>query len=420
MINVTDRQKMTEKKLRSFSAYKDDFPILKRRQQGRPLIYLDSAASTQKPQAVLEEMARFYRENYANIHRGVYQLSQEATQLYEGARETVRQFLGARDGREIVFVRGTTEGINLLAATLGRDRVGPGDEIIISHLEHHANIVPWQILCREVGATLKVIPIDESGQIQLDVFLELLSDKTRLISIAHVSNALGTILPVQTIIAEAKRRGIPVVLDGAQGAAHFPVDVQELDCDFYLFSGHKLYGPTGIGVLYGRLELLQEMPPYQSGGDMIRTVSFEETTFADPPHRFEAGTPHIAGAIGLAAAIKYLNQVGWAAIVRHETELVTYGTELLSQVPGLKLVGTAGEKVAVFSFVLDYAHPHDIATILDGEGIAVRAGHHCAQPLMDRFGLSATTRASLGLYNSKSDLEALVDGLSEVRSILHR
>lgn len=394
-----------------------DFPIFKHRVRGHDLVYLDSAASAQKPQVVLDTLHRFYAEGYANIHRGVYRLSEEATRIYEGAREKVRRFLGAAETREIVFVRGTTEGINLLAQTLGRQRVGACDEVLLTQLEHHSNIVPWQMLCESVGATLKVAPIDDAGGVDLDAYAALLGPKTKLVALGHVSNALGTINPVKRMVALAHEHGAPVVVDGAQAVPHLPVDVQDLDCDFYVFSGHKLYGPTGIGILYGKGELLESLPPYQGGGDMIRSVTFEKTTFAPPPGRFEAGTPDIAGAIGLGAAIYYLESIGFDAIQAHEQELLAYGTRLLAGIDGLRLIGTAPEKVGVFSFVIEGVHPHDIGTILDGEGICVRAGHHCAQPVMERYCVPATTRASLGLYNTTADLDALAAGLRRVKEI---
>ncbi len=399
---------------------RDDFPIFQPDESGRRLIYLDSAASAQKPQVVVDSLQRFYTGGYANIHRGVYRLSEEATQLYEATREKVRRFLGARDVREIVFVRGTTEGLNLLAGSFGRDRVGEGDEIIVSRMEHHSNIVPWQLLAERVGAKLRVVPINDAGELDMPAYAELLGPRTKLVSVAHVSNALGTINPVKEIIALAHARGVPVILDGAQAVPHLPVDVQELDCDFYVFSGHKLYGPTGIGILYGKAELLEEMSPWQGGGDMIRSVSFEGSSWADIPQKFEAGTPDIAGAVGLGTAIYYVSSVGFEAIATHDRELLDHGTALLDRIPGLRIIGRARDKVAVLSFVLDGVHPHDIGTVLDSEGIAVRAGHHCAQPVMEHFGVPATTRASLGLYNSKEDLDALASGLVKIREMFGR
>jgi cysteine desulfurase/selenocysteine lyase len=392
-----------------------DFPILQRSMRGKPLVYLDSAASAQKPAVVIDALARFYSDGYANIHRGVYQLSEEATQLYEGAREKVRALINAGESREIIFARGTTEGINLVANSYGGMAVGEDDEILLTHLEHHSNIVPWQLLAERRGARLNVVPIDDTGDVDMAEFAARLTPRVKIVAVAHVSNALGTVNPIREMIRLAKANGSVVLLDGAQAVPHMRVDVRELDCDFYVFSGHKLYGPTGIGVLYGRAELLEAMPPFQGGGDMIRSVSFEETLYNEIPHKFEAGTPDIAGAVGLAAAIDYLNGIGFEAIEAHGRELLDYGTRLLQDVPGLRLIGTASEKVAVLSFVMDGAHPHDVGTILDREGIAVRAGHHCAQPVMERFGIPATTRASLGVYNRSSDLDTLVAGLIEIR-----
>ena len=397
-----------------------DFPIFQHLVRGRELVYLDSAASAQKPQVVLDTLHRFYSEGYANIHRGVYLLSEEATRIYEGTREKVRRLLGARETREIIFLRGTTEGINLLAQTLGRQRVGAGDEILLTHMEHHSNIVPWQMLCEQVGGKLVVAPIDERGVLDLEAWTALLSPRTKLVAAVHVSNALGTVNPIKQMAALAHERGIPVVVDGAQAVPHLAVDVKDLDCDFYVFSGHKLYGPTGIGILYGKAALLEALPPYQGGGDMIRSVTFAKTIFAPPPYRFEAGTPDIAGAIGLGAAIYYVESIGFEAIVAHEQALLAHGTALLEAIPGLRLIGTAPGKVGVLSFVMEGVHPHDIGTILDGEGICVRAGHHCAQPVMERFGVPATTRASLGLYNTTTDLDALAAGLHKIRELFPR
>jgi cysteine desulfurase / selenocysteine lyase len=392
-----------------------DFPIFQTGGRDNGLVYLDSGASAQKPQVVLDAMTSLYSTSYANIHRGVYHLSEEATRLYEGARETVRAFLNARHSREIIFLRGTTEAINLLASTIGRERLGEGDEILITHLEHHSNIVPWQLLCQSTGAVLKVVPISDSGEVDMGAFAELLGPRTKLVSVAHVSNALGTINPVKEIAAMAHAQGVPVILDGAQAVPHFAIDVQDLDCDFYVFSGHKLYGPTGIGVLFGKAELLETMPPYQGGGDMIESVTFEKTTYAPLPARFEAGTPNIAGTVGLAAAIDYIQGIGFENIEAHAAELHTYGNELLNAVPGLRQIGTAKNKATLFSFVLDGIHPHDVGTFLGAENVAVRTGHHCAQPVMDRFQVPATTRASLGLYNTKADLDALGDAIGKLR-----
>jgi cysteine desulfurase/selenocysteine lyase len=384
-----------------------DFPILEQQSHGHPLVFLDSAASAQKPQQVIDAMSEFYGRDYANIHRGVYELSQRATEAFEAAREKVRGFLNAREAREIIFVRGTTEAINLVAMTHGRKHVNAGDEILITAMEHHSNIVPWQLLCEERGAKLVVAPIDDRGALMLDEFEKRLTPRTRMVAVTHVSNALGSVNPVREITRLAHERGIPVLVDGAQAAPHGPIDVRELDCDFYAFSSHKLFGPTGIGVLYGRADLLEAMPPYQGGGEMILTVSFEKSTWAPIPHKFEAGTPDIAGAVGLGAAIDYLAEVGFDRIAAHEHDLLEYGTKLLAAIPGLRLIGTAADKAAVLSFVLDGVHPHDVGTILDQEGIAVRTGHHCAQPVMERFEVPATTRASIALYSTRAELDAL-------------
>jgi cysteine desulfurase/selenocysteine lyase len=396
---------------------REDFPALSQTVYGKPLVYLDNAATTQKPRAVIEAMNRFYLTGCANIHRGVHLLSERATAAYEQARVTVQRFLNAAQAREIIFVRGATEAINLVAQTYGRVNVGRGDEVLITELEHHSNIVPWQMLCQENGALLRVAPIDDRGEVRLEEFEKLLGPRTRLVSVAHVSNALGTVNPVRRIVETAHRWNVPVMLDGAQAAPHLKVDVQALGCDFYAFSGHKLYGPTGIGVLYGRAALLEAMPPYQGGGDMISSVTFEHTTYNELPYKFEAGTPHIAGAIGLAAAIDYLNQLGLDEIAAYEHELLAYATAALTRIPGLRLIGTAREKAAVLSFVIDGVHPHDVGTILDREGIAVRAGHHCAQPVMERFGVPATTRASLAFYNTMEEIDALVRGIRAVKEV---
>ncbi len=388
-----------------------DFPILKRRLHGKPLVYLDSAASAQKPSVVIDALSDFYSNRYANIHRGLYQLSADATRDFEAVREKVRAFIGAPDSREIVFVRNATEAINLVAMSWGREQIGAGDEILISAMEHHANIVPWQLLCIEKQAQLRVIPVDERGDLDLEAFDALLCPRTKLLAIAHVSNALGTINPLPQLIARAHEVGVPVLLDGAQAVPHMPVDVQQLDCDFYAFSGHKLFAPSGSGVLYAKLDILASMPPFLSGGEMIESVSFEKTTFKPPPHRFEAGTPDIAGVIGLGAAIDYLNSVGMNRINDWEHELLAYATGALDEIPELRIIGTARAKAAVISFVLDGVHPHDVATILDQQGIAVRAGHHCAQPIMERFGVPATTRASFSLYNTPAEVDALVQAI---------
>jgi cysteine desulfurase/selenocysteine lyase len=394
-----------------------DFPILHQEVHGRPLVYLDSAATSQKPQVVLDALADYYARDNANVHRGVHRLSERATEAYEGARARIQRFLNAAHPREIIFVRGTTEGINLVAQTHGRRTVGPGDEVVITALEHHSNIVPWQILCEEKGAVLRVVPIDDAGEVDVDAYERLLGERTRLVAVAHVSNALGTIVPVKRMIEAAHRRGIVVLVDGAQAAPHLRVDVRALDCDFYAFSGHKTYGPTGIGVLYGKTELLEAMPPFQGGGDMIKSVSFEKTVYNDLPYKFEAGTPHIAGAIGLGVALEYLEGLGLDLVAAHEHALLVHGTERLSSLPGLRLVGTAREKASVLSFLVDGVHAHDVGSILDREGIAVRTGHHCAMPVMTRFGIAATARASLGLYNRVEDIDALVEGLAKVREI---
>ena len=396
---------------------REDFPILKETVHGKPLIYLDNAATSQKPQAVIDATARYYSADNSNIHRGVHLLSQRATTEYEDARIKVQNFINAAHSREIIFVRGTTEAINLVVNSYGRANVRSGDEILITTMEHHSNIVPWQILCEEKGAKLRVAPINDDGDLILEEFDKLLNERTKFVSLAHVSNALGTINPVRQIIEKAHSLGIPVLLDGAQAAPHTKIDVQELDCDFYAFSGHKLFGPTGVGVLYGKSRLLEAMPPYQGGGDMIATVTFEKTTYNALPYKFEAGTPNIAGTIGLAAAIDYVNQVGIENISKYEHELLTYGTEALSQVPGLRLIGTAKEKASVFSFVLEGIHPHDVGTIVDREGIAIRTGHHCTMPLMNRLGIPATSRASLAFYNTKAEIDALVAGVYKVKEV---
>jgi cysteine desulfurase/selenocysteine lyase len=393
------------------------FPILRTTVHDKPLVYLDNAASAQKPRSVIEAESAAYERYYSNIHRGVHQLSIWSTDAYEAARAKVRDFLHARESREIIFLRGTTEAINLVAQTYGRREVGAGDEVLISTLEHHSNIVPWQMLCEEKGARLVVAPINDAGEIEREAFAKLLSPRTRLVALAHVSNALGTINPVKAMIEMAHGRGVPVLVDGAQAVPHLRVDVTELGCDFYAFSAHKLYGPSGTGVLYGRAELLEAMPPWQGGGDMIASVTFQKTTFNVLPYKFEAGTPNIAGVIALGAAIDFVNELGLEAIAAHEEGLLHYATESLSAIPGLRLVGTAREKAGVLSFVLEGIHPHDIGTVLDYEGIAVRTGHHCAQPVMDRFGLPATARASLGCFNNREDIDALVKGIRKVQEV---
>jgi len=397
---------------------RNDFPILKMRIRGKPLVYLDNAASTQKPAAVIDAYNVFYSGCYSNIHRGVYHLSETATKAYEDAREKARAFIHAGSAEETVFVRGTTEGINLVAHSFGRSRLREGDEVLISWMEHHSNIVPWQMACDAAGAKLRVVPINDRGEFLLDAYEKLLGPKTRIVAVSHVSNALGTVNPVKEIVARAHAAGVPVLLDGAQAVAHTAVDVRDLGCDFYVFSGHKLFGPTGVGILYGRRELLDAMPPYQGGGDMIRSVTFEKTVYNDVPYRFEAGTPNIAGAIGLGAAIDYVRAIGLDAIAAYESDVYAYAVQRLASIPGLRLIGTARHRVSVLSFVLEGMHPHDIGTILDQEGIAVRTGHHCAQPVMERFGVPATARASLALYNTREEVDALVRGIDKVREVL--
>jgi len=394
-----------------------DFPILHQQAHGHPLVYLDNAATSQKPKAVIDAIVNYYEGYNANIHRGVHYLSERATAEYEAARKVIGQFINAARPAEIIFVRGTTEAINLVAQTYGRASVGEGDEVLITAMEHHSNIVPWQLLCQEKKAKLRVAPINEAGELILAEFEKLLGPPTKIVGVGHVSNALGTVNPIATIVKMAHAKNIPVLVDGAQAVPRMPVDVQALDCDFYTFSGHKTYGPTGIGVLYGKLPLLEAMPPYQGGGEMISSVSFEKTVYNKVPHKFEAGTPDISGPIGLRAAIEYLQRLGMDNIARHEHQLLSYATEQVSKVPGVRLVGTAKEKAGVLSFVMEGVHPHDIGTILDQEGIAIRTGHHCAQPVMTRFGLDATARASFGLYNTKEEVDALVRGLEKVREV---
>ncbi|MEC9140767.1 MAG: cysteine desulfurase [Chloroflexota bacterium] len=392
-------------------AVRKDFPILNREVQGKPLVYLDSAATSQKPQSVIDTLVRYYSETNANVHRGVHTLSQEATDEYEGARSKVREFIAASDDAEIIFTRGTTEGINLVAQTLGLNRVNEGDEVIISNMEHHSNVVPWQMLCEARGANLKVIPINDDGELLMDEYEKLINPRTKLVSVVHLSNALGTINPAKDIVAIAHQHGVPVLLDGAQSAPHMAVNVRELDCDFYAFSGHKLYGPTGIGILYGKREILESMRPYQGGGDMIKSVTFEKTLYNNLPYKFEAGTPNIAGAIGLGAAIDYVNSIGIERIAAYEQLLLEYGTEQLAAIERLQIIGNAHDKGGVLSFLLEGIHPHDIGTVLDTQGIAIRTGHHCTQPLMQRFQIPATARASLAFYNTKSEIDALVEGI---------
>jgi cysteine desulfurase/selenocysteine lyase len=396
------------------AAIRRDFPILAREVYGKPLVYLDNAASAQKPEAVIRAERDVYEKCYANIHRGVHWLSVHATDAYDAAREKARAFINAADAREIIFVRGTTEAVNLVAQTYGRTRVGAGDEILITGLEHHSNIVPWQLLCEEKGASLRVAPITDSGEVDLEEMERLITPRTRIVSVAHLSNALGTVLPIRRIVDMAHAHGVPVLVDGAQAVPRMSVDVQALDCDFYAFSSHKIYGPTGVGVLYGKTALLDEMPPYQGGGDMIRSVTFEKTTFNALPYKFEAGTPNIAGGIAFGAALDYVSGIGLPSIEAHERDLLEYATASVSGIPGLRIIGTAREKAGVLSFVLDRVHPHDIGTVLDREGIAIRTGHHCAQPVMDRFGLPATARASFGLYNTREEVDALVRAIHKV------
>ena len=399
------------------SRIRNDFPILAQQVHGKPLVYLDNAATSQKPQSVLDALNRYYTTENSNIHRGIHYLSEQATADYEESRSKIRRLVNASDDREIIFVRGTTEGINLVAGSYGRANVGEGDEVIISAMEHHSNIVPWQILCQERGAHLRVVPMNDDGELLVDEYERLLGPRTRLVSMVHVSNSLGTINPIRRVIEMAHSRGVPVLVDGAQSAPHMNVDVQDLDCDFFAFSGHKLYGPTGIGVLYGKADLLESMPPYQGGGDMIKSVSFEKTTYNSLPYKFEAGTPNIAGTIGLGAAVDYVSSIGLENIESYEHELLEYGTKALSSISGLRLIGTARKKAGILSFVLDGVHPHDIGTILDSEGIAVRTGHHCTQPVMERFGIPATARASLAFYNTRDEIDALVKGIDKVMEV---
>jgi cysteine desulfurase/selenocysteine lyase len=394
-----------------------DFPALHQESHGHPLAYLDNAATTQKPQPVIDAVRTFYEQDCSNVHRGVHLLSQRATVAYEQSRTAIKNHIGANDSREIVFTRSTTEGINLIAASFVRPRLEAGDEVLISTMEHHSNIVPWQILCEERGAELKVIPINDDGEIIFEEYEKLLSDRTKIVGVVHVSNALGTINPVREMIELAHSHGVPVLIDGAQALPHLQVNVQELDCDFFVCSAHKAYGPTGIGALYGKREHLLEMVPYQGGGDMILSVTFDGTTFNEPPHRFEAGTPNIEGAIGFAEALRYLDEIGLESVAAHESDLLATATEAVLKVPGVRLVGSAQEKASVLSFVMEGIHPHDIGTILDSEGIAVRAGHHCAQPVMARYGVSATVRASFGLYNTHREIDALVAGLKKVKGV---
>lgn len=396
---------------------REDFPILHELVHGKPLVYLDNAATAHKPRSVIEATNAYYRHDNANIHRGVHELSQRATAAYERTRTAVAQFINASSPQEIVFVRGATEAINLVAQSYGTSHIAAGDEILLSHMEHHSNIVPWQLLAERVGARIRVIPMDDAGQLDLDAYRRLLGPRTKIVGLVHISNALGTINPVAEMIEMAHAEGAPVLIDGAQAAPHQPIDVQALDCDFYTISSHKMFGPDGVGVLYGKADLLETMPPYQGGGEMIRTVAFERTEYAPIPAKFEAGTPHISGVIALRAAIEYLEQLGWEGIRRHETDLLAYGTATLLEIPGLRLIGTAAHKASVLSFVLEGVHPHDIGTILDQEGIAIRTGHHCAQPVMERFGVPATARASLAFYNTRDEIDVLGRALHRVREI---
>jgi cysteine desulfurase/selenocysteine lyase len=397
-----------------------DFPALHQIVHGHPLAYLDNGATTQKPRVVIEAEERFYERDCANVHRGVHALSERATASFNGAREAVKRFVNAASPREIVFVRGATEAINLVAQSYAQGHLGPGDEVVLTELEHHANIVPWQLVCQQTGARLRVAPISDDGEVRIEEYLKLLGPRVRMVAVSHVSNALGTVNPVRAMIEAAHAKGIPVLVDGAQAAPHIHIDVQALDCDFYAFSGHKVYGPTGIGVLYGRLGLLERMPPYQGGGEMIRRVTFAATEYAAPPLKFEAGTPNIAGAIGLGAALEYVGTLGLEAIAAHEHFLLERASEALKEIPGVRLIGTAREKASLVSFVMDGVHPHDIGTILDHQGVAVRTGHHCAMPVMDHYRVPATARASFGLYNTEAEVDALVSGLRRVREIFGR
>jgi cysteine desulfurase/selenocysteine lyase len=392
-------------------------PILHREVHGKPLVYLDNAATAQKPQSVIDAVQRYYRHTNANVHRGLHALSEEATTAYEGAREKIQGLINAPALEEIVYVRGTTEAMNLVAQSYGRSTLKPGDEVLITHMEHHSGIVPWQLACEQTGATLRVVPINDRGELILEEFEKLLTDRTKIVSCVHVSNALGTINPVEHIVAKAKEAGAVTVIDGAQAVPHMPVDVQKIGCDFYAFSAHKMYGPTGIGALWGRTELLEAMPPYQGGGEMIDRVTFEKTTYNELPYKFEAGTPNIAGGIGFGAAVDFMQELDLEGVMAHERDLLDYGTEALKQVENLRLIGTAEHKAGVLSFVLDDIHPHDLGTLIDRYGVAIRTGHHCAQPVMDRFGVPATARASFGLYNTREEVDALVEGLAKVRKI---
>lgn len=395
-----------------------DFPILNREMNGKPFVFLDSAASSQKPESVIRTIDRYYREQHANVHRGVYQLSQTATEAYERTRRLTRDFINAAFEREIIFVRGATEGINLVASSFGRKYLKEGDEVLITAMEHHSNIVPWQLICEQTGAVLRVVPITDAGELRLDAYDRLLSDRTRIVALVHVSNTLGTINPVKEMIRKAHERDIPVLVDGCQAAPHMQIDVQDLDADFYTFSGHKIFGPTGIGVLYGKEQWLDAMPPYHGGGEMIETVTFEKTTYNELPHKFEAGTPHIAGGVGLGAAIEYINGIGYEDISRHEADLLTYATERLQAIEGIHFYGTARHKASLISFLIEGVHPYDLGTLLDKQGIAVRTGHHCTQPLMDRFGIPGTVRASFAVYNTREDVDRLVSAIQRATPML--
>ena len=397
-----------------------EFPILAQTVNGQPLVYLDNGATSQKPRRVIEAIRRYYESDNANVHRGLHALSERATNAYEGARDVVKTFLNAADRREIVFVRGATEGLNLIAQSWARPRLEPGDEVVITTMEHHSNIVPWQLVCRQTGARLRVAPIHDSGELDMEAFANLVNQRTRVVAVAHVSNALGTVNPARQIVETAHAAGAIAVLDGAQAVAHDSVDVQALGCDFYVLSSHKCYGPTGMGVLYGRAEVLEAAEPYQGGGDMIRTVSFEESTWNDLPYKFEAGTPNIAGAIGLGAAVEFMTELGMDAIAAHEREVLEYATERLGKLDGIRIIGTAPEKAGILSFVVEGVHPHDVGTIVDQHGVAIRAGHHCAMPLMRRYRVPATSRASFALYNTRADVDALVESLHRVKEIFDR
>lgn len=411
-------QAATIQKAFDIQKVRQDFPLLEDEMNGKPLVFLDSAASSQKPSTVIDKLNDYYRHGHANVHRGVYQLSQEATTAFEEARALVREFINAPSSKEVIFVRGCTEGINLVASSYGRKFLNPGDAVLITAMEHHSNIVPWQMICEERGAELRVAPVNDEGELMLEELYALLDETVKMVSLSHVSNTLGTINPVKDIIKHAHQLGIPVMVDGAQAIPHSQVDVQALDADFYTFSGHKMFGPTGIGVLYGKEKWLEHMPPYHGGGEMIKTVTFEKTTYNELPHKFEAGTPDISGVIGLGEAVRYINTVGYDNISRHEHELLVYATEQLSQIEGLRIIGTAKEKASVISFLVDDIHPYDLGAILDKLGIAVRTGHHCTQPLMDRYGIPGTVRASFAFYNNREDIDRLVQGVNRAVKML--